>query len=202
MSLVKEALIVPPERLAAWSEFVMAPGLAPRILTALERLLGALKGVEFLLIGGQAVFLHGHERSSKDLDVGVVTPLKGVVARLAAAGFVHVTGARVREPTTGIEVDVVKLPRCAIPSMKAPAMVQVGALEVPVVPLELLIALKVKLGRFQDEADVAGLLHAGRTPDRARLQELLRGLGEDISGYDRLVERARRERDLPPADDE
>ncbi len=59
-----------------WSEFLVSPGLSPTLVTALEALSDALQGVEFALIGGQAVFLHGYQRFSKDLDIGVIVPKK------------------------------------------------------------------------------------------------------------------------------
>ncbi len=177
-----------------WSEFLVSPGLSPTLVTALEALSVALQGIEFALIGGQAVFLHGYQRFSKDLDVGVIVPVKQVAARLQSKGFVRVHGARFTEPSTGVTVDVVKLPRCAIPSVKSPDLHIVGSRSVPVIDLEMLLALKVKVGRARDEADVVELLKAGRSPDRKRLIELLRGLGEGAEGFDQLAERAHREK--------
>jgi len=89
--------------------------------------------------------------------------------------------------------DVVKLPRCATPSVKNPDLHVVGAKRIPVIDFEMLLALKVKVGRARDEADVVELLKSGRSPNRRRLVELLRGLGEGTEGFDRLAERARRE---------
>jgi len=179
--------------LETWSEFLVSPGLSPTLVTALEALSDALQGVEFALVGGQAVFLHGYPRFSKDLDVGVIVPVKQVAARLVSAGFRQVGGARFTEPSTGVTVDVVKLPRCAAPSVKSPDVHVVGSRRIPVVDLETLLALKVKVGRARDEADVVELLKAGRSPDRKRLAQLLRGLGEGTEGFDRLADRARRE---------
>ncbi len=179
--------------LQAWSEFLVSPGMSPMIVTALDSVADALQGVEFALIGGQAVFLHGYQRFSKDVDIGVIVPVKQVAARLQNKGFRQLRGARFVEPRTSVEVDVVKLPRCAIPSVKSPELRRVGSHDLPVLDLETLIALKVKVGRIQDEADVVALLKTGREPDRARLVGLLRGLGEGVEPFDRLADRARRE---------
>lgn len=176
-----------------WSEFLVSPGLSPTLVTALGALTDALQGVEFALIGGQAVFLHGYQRFSKDLDIGVIVPVKQVAARLLSKGFIQHSGARFTEPSTGVTVDVVKLPRCAIPSVKKPDVHVVGSRSIPVIDLETLLALKVKVGRARDEADVVELLKSGRSPDRKRLVDLLRGLGEGTEGFDQLAERARRE---------
>lgn len=184
-----------PASIATWSDFLVSPGLSPPVIKTLEALADALQGVEFALIGGQAVFLHGYQRFSKDVDIGVLVPVKQVAARLVTRGFVHERGARFREPTTGVTIDVVKLPRCTIPSVKAPDLHQVGARTVPVVDLETLLALKVKVGRARDEADVIELLKTGRAVDRERVVQLLRGLGEPAEVFDRLAERARREAD-------
>ncbi|MGE0707016.1 MAG: hypothetical protein AB7T09_03305 [Planctomycetota bacterium] len=188
-----------------WGEFLVTPGLPPTLVTALEALVDALDGFEFALIGGQAVFLHGYQRFSKDLDVGVIVPVKQVAARLRERGFVPAGGARFYEPLTRVSVDVVKLPRCAIPSVKAPDRYPVGARSIPVIDLETLLALKVKLGRARDEADVVELLKTGRALDAARLSQLLRGLGEEPASFERLAERARREQELeregPPEDE-
>ena len=90
-----------PASIETWSEFLVSPGLAPTLVTALEALADALQGVEFALISGQAVFLHGYERFSKDLDIGVIVPVKQVAARLMSKGFLQAGGARFTEPATG-----------------------------------------------------------------------------------------------------
>lgn len=183
-----------PTSIERWSEFLVSPGLTPTHISALKALTTALDGVEFALIGGHAVFLHGYPRFSKDIDIGVIVPVKQVSARLLSQGFLPIHAARFSEPITGVTVDVVKLPRCAIPSVKNPVLLpfDVGH-HVPVVDLETLLALKLKAGRAQDEADVIELLKAGRQPDRRQLTYLLRKLGEATDEFERLARRAEQE---------
>lgn len=183
------------ERFGQLARFVMSETLGAEFLSTLERIERALIGVEHALIGGQAVFFSGYRRFTKDIDVGVGLPIKEVAARLVQAGFRNLRGSRFVDPDTRVEVDVVKLPRCALPYMKQPTRAQAREdLTVPVLGLAALVALKVKVGRAQDEADVVNLLKAGAVPDRAEVVGLLRRMGETAEGYDRMVARAEDEK--------
>lgn len=173
----------------------MSESLGAEFLETLARLEAALSGLDHAIVGGQAVFFSGYRRFTADVDVGVLTPVRDAARRLAAARFRHLRGARFVDPDTGVEVDLVKLPRCTIPYVRQAVRVKAGpALELPILGLPALVALKVKVGRSQDEADVINLLNAGSIPDRAEVVRLLRSLGEPAQSYDRLVERAERER--------
>ncbi|MCO5166481.1 MAG: hypothetical protein M9894_08965 [Planctomycetes bacterium] len=176
------------------ARFVMSDTLGAEFLETLRRVEEALQGLDHALIGGQAVFFSGYPRFTEDVDIGVVVPVREAAARLARAGFRPVQGARFIHPTTKVEVDLVKLPRCTIPYVKRPARVTAGpALELPVLALPALVALKVKVGRLKDEADVVELLKHGAVPDRDEVVRLLRSMGEPAEGYDRLVRRAEEE---------
>lgn len=174
----------------------MTTDLSSPIAATLERVVATLKGLDFVVLGGQAVALHGHRDAVQDLAVGLTIPLKAVVAMLEMADFVAESSTRFHDPRTDLRFELVRLPACAAPSCREPTFVQAGALELPVAPVELLVALAVKRGQPRDEADVVGLLKV-RTPHRALVAQLLHDLGADLAAYDRLVERARREQPPP-----
>jgi hypothetical protein len=177
------------------ARFVLSDTLGAEFLDTLTRLEAALSGLDHAIVGGQAVFFSGYRRFTADVGVGVVTPVREAARRLGDAGFQHLRGARFVDPTTEVEVDVVKLPRCTVPYVRQPVRVMAGpTLELPILGLPALIALKVKLGRSQDQADVINLLNVGSVPDRAEVVRLLRSLGETAESYDRLIERAEREK--------
>jgi hypothetical protein len=177
------------------ARFVMSDTLGAEFLATLTRLEAALSGLDHAIVGGQAVFFSGYRRFTADVDVGVLTPVRQAARRLVEAGFRHLRGGRFVDPGTGVEVDLVKLPRCTIPYVRQAVRVRASAaLELPILGLPALVALKVKVGRSQDEADVINLINAGSIPDRAEVVRLLRSLGETAESYDRLVERAAREK--------
>ncbi len=182
------------ELVRRWAGFIMSDSIEPGILRTVEKVQRSLADVEHVLIGGQAVFFSGYQRFSKDVDIGVIRPVRDAAAALIRAGFAPVQGARFVDPDTQVEVDIVKLPRATIPYFKAPRRVEAGpGLTLSVLPLPALVALKVKVGRAKDEADVIELLKAGSVPDHDEVVRILRGLGETAEGYDRLVLRAKTE---------
>lgn len=186
--------VVMSPKLRRLAEFVMSETLGPNFLTTLRHIERALEGVEHVLIGGQAVYFSGYERFSKDIDIGVIRPIRGLAPLLLRAGFKHLRAARFVHPETEIEVDLVKLPRCTIPYVKRPRTAAAAPdLSVPMIDLAPLLALKVKTGRIQDEADVVELLKAKAVPDRLEVVRLLKRLGETAESYDRLVARAEQE---------
>lgn len=168
----------------------MSDTIEPNVLRTVERVERSLAEIEHVLIGGQAVYFSGYQRFSKDVDIGVIRPVREAAAALLRGGFQSIQGARFVDPDTRVEVDVVKLPRATIPYVKTPTRVDAGGLTLPVLPLPALVALKVKVGRAKDEADVIELLKAGSVPDRDEVARILKGLGETGDGYDRLVQRA------------
>jgi hypothetical protein len=186
------------DEVAQLARFVMSPTIGPEFLATISRVTAALASVPHALIGGQAVFFRGYRRFSKDVDVGVSTTVREAVKLLAAAGFRVVEGARLVDPATKIEVDVVHLPRAVIPRLRATDPIDLGGgVRARVIDVESLVALKVKIGRLQDEADVVELLKAGARPDRGVVVDLLKRLGEGSDTYDRLVARASTEQAAP-----
>jgi hypothetical protein len=118
-------------------------------------------GVAAPVIGGVAVVLHGHWRSTRDIDILAVSPLDDVAAVLLAHGCTHDPVRRefVRE---GIPVHLVA-PEQAGTSV--PNTVEIEG--VVSVALPDLIEMKLRSGtahllRAQDLADVIGLIRCHR----------------------------------------
>lgn len=120
------------------------------------------------VIGGIAVVLHGHVRTTTDIDIfssGPAEPLSGL---LISQGFTFDAGRRefVRE---GVPVHLVLLEQLGVPPRE---IVEIDG--VTTVSLADLIAMKLRSGlkhllRAQDLADVIGLIrHRGLTSEFAR----------------------------------
>jgi hypothetical protein len=158
-----------------------------QVLEALER-----GGVRYLVVGGVAVVLHGHLRTTADLDLVVSLEAgnaRRAVAALASLGFTprapvpaeQFADAAVRqgwieekgltvftlwsERQPGLEVDLfVSEPFDFEAAWSRRVTVQLDSTRATVAGLDDLLALKRSAGRPQDLADVAAL-------------ELLRGAG-------------------------
>lgn len=178
----------------------MSPTIGPEFLATIARVTAALAGTPHALIGGQAVFFRGYRRFSKDVDVGVGTSVRDAVRALVAADLTALRGGRLVDPSTGVEVDLVRMPRAILPRLRQAEVMDLGGgVRALVIDVESLVALKLKMGRMQDEADVVELHKHGALPDREVVLRLLRGMGEDAADlYDRLAERARREGEVLP----
>ena len=114
-------------------------------------------GIEGAVIGGIAVVLHGHVRTTKDVDVFVRGPLENCRTAFEEAGIAY--DAKGREfVSEGVPVHLVP------EAMVAPAPRQFTEIEgVTTVRLADLINMKLKSGmanlaRAQDIADVIGLI--------------------------------------------
>lgn len=188
------------------ARFVMSPTLGPEFLATIARVGEALErsAVPHALIGGQAVFFRGYRRFTKDVDVGVGTSVREAVSALVRAGLRPLRGGRLIDPLSRVEVDLVRLPRVLLPRLAGAERLDLGGgVQGRVIDLESLVALKLKLGRLQDLADVVELLKHGARPEREVILRLARGLGEDAAAaYDQLLERARREAALTPIEDQ
>jgi len=142
-------------------------------------------GVRFVLVGGLAVGIHGHERYTKDLDL-LVDPSEANARRLGKAlvefGFT-VTGRawrRLTKPyqilTLGVEpvrIDVLtSIGGVAFRSVwKGRGVVATRAGEIPVIGLAELRINKLATGRPQDLADVAQLDAVVREKQAAEAQD-------------------------------
>lgn len=118
-------------------------------------------GVAAPVVGGVAVVLHGHWRSTRDIDILAVSPLDCVAAVLLAHGYTHdpVRQEFVRE---GIPVHLVTAEQAGT---SAPNTVEIEG--VYSVALPDLIEMKLRSGtanllRAQDLADVIGLIRHHR----------------------------------------
>lgn len=130
-------------------------------------------GVEFLLIGGWAVAVHGHPRATDDMDI-LVRPSAGNAARVFAAldrfgaplrshGVTDQTfaqeqyGYRIGRKPMLIEVltaiDGVSFDAAA----QSPVLVTVADFEVPTIGRDALLLNKRASGRAKDIADIEAL---------------------------------------------
>lgn len=133
----------------------LAQVVAPRVLTdafdTSERLRAL--GIPHALVGGLAVGHYGHPRATKDVDF--------IVGEAALASIEPLLVFR-DELSDVVRWGVIDL-LAALP--EDPALVSALQLpeqgEVPLVPIEVLVLMKLRAGRPQDEADIARLVAAG-----------------------------------------
>jgi hypothetical protein len=144
------------------------------------------EGVDYAIIGGMALSLHGYARVTEDVDL-LITPagLERIHERLVGRGYVTpFAGARkaLRDTETGIKVEFItsgEYPGDGKPkpvSFPEPRSVAVDIGDLSVIALPKLIELKLASGltaphRLRDLADVQDLI--------LRL-ELPRDLGEQL----------------------
>jgi hypothetical protein len=121
-----------------------------------------------VVIGGIAVVLHGHVRSTKDIDIFVDQPLEAIAPVLCGHGFEYHEARRVFV-RDGVPVHLVKpehVPRAPKTSIEIEGITTVSLAD--------LIEMKLESGsknvlRAQDLADVIGLIrHNGLTGEFAR----------------------------------
>jgi hypothetical protein len=165
----------------SWED--LARVVAPKVLTdaidTSERLRSL--GIPHALVGGLAVGLHGHPRATKDVDFIV-----------GAAAFASI------KPILSFREELGGIVRWGVIDLLAalpddPALEEALQLpapgEVPVVPVEVLVLMKLRAGRPQDEADVAHLVTAGLDV-RAVLEWLGVRAPERVPAFSRLAQRA------------
>ena len=150
----------------------------------LIRMLAQAK-VEFVLVGGLAVALHGYQRATLDVDVVlamddenlqrflVVAEASGLrptmpvqLDSLAQPGLIEqwyrekgMLAFSVRGPDTVAAVlDILVRPVIPFADLRRDAMmIEVGAISVPVASIEHLIAMKTGTGRSKDMIDIEEL---------------------------------------------
>ncbi len=141
--------------------------------------------VDYLLVGGLAVALHGIERSTMDIDIVVATGLTNLQALLALARELdmkpvlpvpiesltdlellrewheerHLEAFALRAPgLAGVTLDLLLFPPVNLETMQGRAVrLEVLGVPVRVVAIEDLIALKQAAGRPVDLADIEHL---------------------------------------------
>jgi hypothetical protein len=145
-------------------------------------------GVRGVVVGGVSVVLHGHVRTTKDVDVFLEEPFDPLADLLIANGFVFDAGRKefVRE---GVPVHLV-----TIEQLKQPPRKTIELEGITTVSLEDLIEIKLRSGstnllRAQDKADAIGLIrHHRLTGEFARhLDQALRPT------FRRLIKELKRE---------
>lgn len=133
-------------------------------------------GLPGVVIGGVAVVLHGHVRTTVDVDVLVDPPLERMGDLLTANGFVHDT-ARREFVKSGVPVHLVRPDDAKVTNRGEPHEID----GIATVGLAELIEMKLRSGsadplRAQDLADVIGLVrhHALKGDFAARLDKSVR----------------------------
>jgi Nucleotidyl transferase AbiEii toxin, Type IV TA system len=148
---------------------------SPDFAALLARITSALAqwGLRFMVVGGQAVLLHGEPRLTQDIDITLAAStdrLDDVLAASEAAGFTPLPGdvrAFVAEtfvlpaadPVTGARVDFIfsntSYEQIAVARAQA---VQLGGAAVPFATAEDLLLLKLFAGRPRDIEDAEGIV--------------------------------------------
>jgi hypothetical protein len=164
----------------SWEE--LSRVVAPKVLTdafdTSERLRAL--GIPHALVGGLAVGLHGHPRATKAVDfiVGAAAfastePLivfRDELADIVRWGVIDLLAALPDDP---VLMDALQLP---VPG------------EVPIVPVEVLVLMKLRAKRPQDEADIAHLVSAGMDV-RTVLEWLTQRAHEHVPAFSRIAQR-------------
>lgn len=157
---------------------------------ALEALLNwsTDRGLELAVVGGIAVSTYSRPRATKDIDVQLITQAEpaSLLESLADFGF----GPAFKESAdlaalngvlplihaaTATVVDIIFARFPFMEQMVRRAVhLKIGALDVPVVQIEDLCALKLFAARPQDMVDVQNLLKANRRLNRTAVLDVVR----------------------------
>jgi hypothetical protein len=156
--------------------------MAKREPPDVERIFAALDahGVDYVVVGGIAVQVHGHVRMTNDLDL-IPSPTPENLKRLAAA--LRDLQARILNPgSKHLKIDARMLPRATLwqlstldgdidilheapgeapyPQLRSRALpIALGDLTIPIASRDDLIAMKRASARPTDLADIAALTH-------------------------------------------
>jgi hypothetical protein len=187
-------------------------GFSPRALKSFEVARAAARaltreGVGSAIIGSVALAIHGYVRATRDLDLGVTVlafdSLQRVADRLRSQGYdVEVSAPAPDDPIGGVvnvsghDFDTIQIVNLRAPGGRHEALGReaietarhIKELDLPVVDLPHLVALKLAADSRKDELDVLELLSAnpelpleelralcGRYRLKARLERLLSG---------------------------
>ncbi|HET6921951.1 MAG TPA: nucleotidyl transferase AbiEii/AbiGii toxin family protein, partial [Anaeromyxobacteraceae bacterium] len=164
------------------------------LLARLARGLEAAR-LPYMVVGGQAVLLHGEPRLTRDVDVTLGAGLERLPDLLAALGamalrplvdpadFTHRTLVLpCDDPATGLRVDFIlsftPYEREAIARAK---LVTVGGARVRFATAEDLVVHKVLAGRPRDLEDVRGILRKAPDLDASAVRTALRAIGDAVA---------------------
>lgn len=184
------------------------PGRYGRVVKALDHLLAAL-GCEAVLGGGWAVWRHGfHGRMTQDVDIVLAADRIDEFLRAAAvSGFDLLPQQPGRWPKlvhkeTGIKVDI--LPEGERPgtashpaptTLPHPSALGASGPALRYITLPALVELKLAAGRARDESDIIELMRANPDQESTVRQHLASVHNDYVTSFDRLVQRAREQRD-------
>ena len=162
----------------------------------LERIAAELdrRSIPYMVIGGQAVLVHGEPRLTRDIDVtlGMDTDrLPELEEAARALGLQTLVDPRTftprtmvlpcLDPATGVRVDfILSFSPFEAEALRRAVTLQVGATPVRFVGVEDLVILKVVAGRPRDLEDARVLLHRHRSVDRTLIERWLRELGRAL----------------------
>jgi hypothetical protein len=184
------------------------PGRYGRVVHAVDHLL-QIMDCEAVLGGGWAVWFHGFlGRITQDMDIVLpadrIEEFLQVVAESGFEVLPHDAGRwpKLRHTKTDVKVDIwPEGGRPGTTSKPAPTTIphpsQLGAHgpRLLYVRLEALIALKLAAGRAKDDADVVEIIRVQPEQIDAIRQHLTTIHTDYVGAFDRLVERAREQRD-------
>jgi hypothetical protein len=174
----------------------------------IARLARALRERElpFMLIGGQAVLVHGEPRLTQDIDITLGVPPTRLSDALAAceaaslsplpqdvAGFVRDTFVLpAADAETGIRVDLVfSTTPYEAEAIERAVYIDVGTVPVPFASAEDLILHKLFAGRPRDLEDAAGVVRRkGRKLDWQHIRKWAREFSA-VPGREQLPEQVR-----------
>jgi len=148
---------------------------APDFGALIARLAAALdaKGIPFMLIGGQAVLLHGEPRLTQDVDVTIGVGPDRIMDLLDVCEALHleplpedpITFARetfvlpAADPEAGVRVDLIfSTTPYEAQAIQRAVLVDVGTREIPFATAEDLLIHKLFAGRPRDLEDAAGVV--------------------------------------------
>jgi hypothetical protein len=156
----------------------------------LERLATALDGarIAYMVIGGQAVLLHGEPRLTRDIDVTLATDIDRLTDVL---GAVRAIGLRplvdpesftrktmvlpCEDPETRIRVDFIfSFSPYARQAIARAQHVRIRAADVRFASVEDLVVHKLLAGRPRDLEDVVGVLRKNPNADLAYVRSVMR----------------------------
>ena len=174
-----------------------------RLIAAIARELGA-RSLSFVLIGGQAVLLHGRPRATEDIDITIdadPSKLEGILELVEALEFSVLADdveTFVRQtyvlPTvdesTGIRVDFIfSSTRYEHTAIERAEIVELDGEPVPFASVEDLIILKLIAGRPVDLQDAGTVVRRkGPDIDWAYVTDWI-GRFAQIEGFEDLVSR-------------
>lgn len=184
------------------------PGRYGRVVKAVDHLLQVLQ-CPAVLAGGWAVWRHGFlGRVTQDIDIVLPKDRIDEFLRTAAvSGFEVLPQPEGRWPKvlhkeTGVKVDVLPeggrpgtVTRLAPTLIPHPSSMGAKGTQLGYISLPSLIELKLAAGRGRDESDVIELMRANMDQVDPIRDHLAVAHPEYVVAFDRLVERAREQRD-------